>query len=141
MVAIVTTFPLAVLTVVNARTNATRSNVFIVILVAAVVLFVLRLELLFNYARLFKYSGFVVIMKLSTVYLVPIVLLMVATSPSVVQIGGRNGWKSMAGAWIAAKVRFCVGLPGNASRVWRVPHIQPHHPPPPPSSAMAWIAA
>jgi len=108
MVVIVLTWPLAVLTVVNARTTATRSNAFIVVLLVAVALFVLRLELLFNYARLFKYSGFVVILKLSTVYLVPIVLLIVATSPTVVTLGGKNGWKSMAAAWIAAK---CLSLP------------------------------
>ena len=101
MVIVITTFPLTLLNAINQKTDAGRANVFVMVLVVAIVLLLLRVELLINYARLFKYSGFSIILSLSMVYLIPIVFLVVASSPLVVEQGR---WISMAAAWIVTKM-------------------------------------
>ena len=101
VVVIIATLPLMLLYAFSQQTTAGQAGVFNVILAVAVLWLLLRLELLLNYARLFRFSGLYVILKLSTVYLVPIVLLVVASSPMLVT---RGGWTATAAAWIATKI-------------------------------------
>ncbi len=101
MVAIIASLPLMLMNAITQDTTAGQAGVFSVVLAVAVLLLLLRIELLINYARLFKFSGLYVILKLSLVYLVPIVLLIVAASPQLVTMGG---WTATAAAWIATKI-------------------------------------
>ena len=85
----------------TAATDGGKAVVFLGIFVAALLLLVLRIELIATYARSFVFSGLSVILQMGLVYLSPLIVLLVASSP---QLVGFVGWKGVAAAWIAVKV-------------------------------------
>mmetsp|Transcript_27501 Transcript_27501/g.26315 ORF Transcript_27501/g.26315 Transcript_27501/m.26315 type:complete len:831 (+) Transcript_27501:56-2548(+) len=74
---------------------------FLGIFIVGVLLLILRIGLFISYVRRFSFGGIIAIAKLSCMYIVPIIILLVACSPVTYS---AQGWKAVAAVWIVMKI-------------------------------------
>ena len=101
MVLIITSFPIFLLAAFRAAKNNAEPQqiaaVFIGCLLVGFYLLYLRLELLISYLRHFSYAGCSKITTFCLLYTSPILLLLIASAPTIIDIAG---WRGVAAAWL-----------------------------------------
>jgi hypothetical protein len=101
---IVITFPLFMLLTLQDTSSATSSQgcpLFVGVLIVAVLLLALRMLRLCMYFHQYYDAGFLMVLRLSALSILPLFLTIIASAPTIVLYGGYRG---LAAVWILNKI-------------------------------------